>query len=73
MPKPLHPNPHRTDLTDRECAKLLGGIIGSLCQMTTPETVRAAVEHWAQTDASWEAIKHFNAKMGVNPAGPRKN
>lgn len=63
MPKPLHLEPARTDLTDRECAKLLGGIIGSLCQMTTPETVRAAVQYWAQTDAVWEALKTYSAKV----------
>ena len=73
MAKALDSKPARTDFTDRECAKLLGGLIGALCQITTPETVRAAVKHWAQTDASWEAIKHFNARMGVNPAGPKKN
>ena len=52
----LDTKPARTDLTDRECAKLLGAVIAGLCQMAPSEAVRAAVRWWAETDAAWEMV-----------------
>lgn len=52
----LHPREARTDLTDRECAKLLGSLIAGLTQMTDTETVRRAVIHWAASDQSWDIL-----------------
>lgn len=49
----LSNEPARTNLTDRECAKLLGGTIGALVQLSDIETVRRAVEWWAHTDEAW--------------------
>ena len=46
----------RTDLTNRECSKLLGGIIGVLCQMASTAIVREAVCYWANTDDLWEIL-----------------
>lgn len=43
----LNEKPARFDLTDRECAKLLGGMIGSLLHMADANDVRAAVRWWA--------------------------
>jgi len=49
--------PAREDLTDRECAKILGSLIGGLVQMAPAENVRAAVRWWAETDEAWPAIE----------------
>ena len=54
--KPLDTRPARTDLTDRECSKIIGGVIGTLCQMAPAENVRAAVAWWAETDDAWSAL-----------------
>ncbi len=43
----------RTDLTDRECAKLLGACIGGLVQMASLDDVRRAVRWWAENDEAW--------------------
>lgn len=53
----LSPIPARTDLTDRECSKIIGGLIGSLCQMADEQAVRRAVRFWAETDELWKAIE----------------
>lgn len=42
--------PARTDLTDRECAKIIGGTIGALADMTDIATIRKAVQWWAALD-----------------------
>ena len=72
----LSNEPGRTDMTDRECACLLGGLIGSLVQMADRDTVRRAVRFWANTDGIWDsfpktaeaakrvAIEAVMAKMG---------
>lgn len=49
----LSSEPARTDLTDRECAKLLGSLIGGLCLMAPKDAVRAAVRWWAEADGVW--------------------
>jgi hypothetical protein len=43
----------RDDMTDREIAKILGGLIGSLVQMAEVKDVRNAVRWWAQKDEAW--------------------
>lgn len=49
--------PARLDLSDRECAKLLGGNIGVLMQMAEPNAVRRAVKWWAeQPESTWERL-----------------
>ena len=53
----LSPQAARTDLTDRECAKLLGALIGGLCQQASPQTVRDAVRWWAEADEAWNAME----------------
>lgn len=54
--KKLDSRPARTDLTDRECSKLLGAMIGGLCNMADIETVRAAVRWIAETDEFWALV-----------------
>ena len=55
-PNKLDRRPARTDLTDRECSKLLGSLIGGLCLMADKETVRAAVLWWGENDDAWRAM-----------------
>lgn len=49
----LNPEPRRCDLSVRECTSILGGSIGGLCQNANVETVRQAVQWWAETDEAW--------------------
>lgn len=48
----------RTDLTDREIANILGGLIGCLPRLAKDgvQTVRAAVKWWAENDEVWEIM-----------------
>jgi hypothetical protein len=45
------------DLTDRECSKILGALIGGLMTMTTGKTVRDAIRWWADNDKAWEVME----------------
>lgn len=54
---PLSTDPARTDLTDRECAKIIGSLIGGLAQMATIEDVRAAIRWWAECDEGWQMMQ----------------
>ena len=58
----LDTRPSRTDLTDRECANILGGLIGSLCNMADRDKVRAALRWWAETDRLWSLMPETAAK-----------
>lgn len=49
--------PARQDLTDRECSKIIGGLLGSLCSMASVETVRDAVKWWAEREDVWTAFR----------------
>lgn len=50
-------DPHESrQLTDRECAKILGGTVGALLDMAPPSAVRNAVRWWAETDEAWAAM-----------------
>jgi hypothetical protein len=53
MAEKLDKRDPRNDLTDRECAKLLGATIGGLITMSDVETVRRAIRWWAEDDAAW--------------------
>lgn len=44
----LDPREARKDLTDRECAKLIGGAIGCLLDMADRATVLRAIAWWAE-------------------------
>lgn len=59
MKRPLSPAGRRADLTDRECASLIGGLIGALVQNSDVETVRNAVTWWAETDEVWEPLRQM--------------
>lgn len=52
----LDPRPVRLDLTSRECARILGGVIGCLATMASEAAVRDAVRWWAGADEAWESF-----------------
>lgn len=57
MPAKLDPHAARTDLTDRECAKLIGGTVGVLMQMAGDNEVRRALRWWAElSDDQWAQV-----------------
>lgn len=55
----LDPREARADLTSRECAKLIGALVGGLVEMANPEDVRTALRWWCEYDAPWEAFKAY--------------
>lgn len=51
MADPLDKFEARADLTDRECCKIIGGLLGSLNLMVdNPGVLRNAVRWWADQD-----------------------
>ena len=52
----LDPRPAR-ELTDRECSKILGALIGGLTGMAPVKTVRDAIRWWAENDAAWKLME----------------
>lgn len=58
IPK-LNPNAAREDLTDRELARLLGGLIGSMIQLADIHDVRNAVRWWADCDQAWVGMRRM--------------
>ncbi len=73
MHKLLDEQPARTDLTSREVAKILGGLVGCLIQMTeNADVVRDAFKWWAETDAAWDwayALKALDPKHASEKGG----
>lgn len=68
MKYPLSQAPRRQDLTDRECASLIGGLLGSMVQNADIESVRNAVRWWAETDEAWEGLRVMAEAMRNGPA-----
>jgi len=50
-------------LTDRECAKLLGSLLGGMLGMSSLENVRAAIEWWAKHPEAIDALHGTIEKM----------
>lgn len=63
----LTSKPARTDLTDRECTKIIGGVLGGLVEMAEIETIRAAVRWWAESDQAWEMLRVWQNAMRKTP------
>ena len=63
----------RVDFTDRECTKILGGVIGALLQSAPPDTVKRALRWWAEFPevhpGAWEGI--VNVNIGLALGGPQ--
>jgi hypothetical protein len=68
MPAKLDSRAARTDLTDRECSKLLGGTIGGLMLMAGENEVRRAIRWWADlTDEQWaQFVTAERAMLGLS-------
>ena len=63
----LNTKPARTDLTDRECTKIIGGLLGGLMEMADLDTLRAAVRWWADSDQSWEMLAKWQHALRNPP------
>lgn len=63
----LDPRPTRADMTDRECAKLLGAVIGGLIAQSDIATVRRAVDWWSQNQSAWDAFRKLFDFATTNP------
>ena len=50
----LDKRPARSDLTSRECSKLIGGVLEGLCRAFGVEITRQVVHYYAATDAIWD-------------------
>lgn len=57
----LTPTQTRHDLTDRECAVIVGGLIGSLSEVADLAIVRRAIQWWAETDQAWVQVVRAKA------------
>lgn len=57
----LDTRPARNDLTSRECAKLIGGLLSSLCDQASIEEVKEAVDWWSQNQTAWDAFRRMKA------------
>jgi hypothetical protein len=69
----LDQNPTRL-LTSRECAKLIGGQLGSLFQVALPEDIHTAllwwVENWDKIAPCFQqVIEYANAENWPEPKG----
>lgn len=60
-PAPLDAREVRKDLTDRECAKLIGALLGGLVQLADTATVRKAIAWWNENEAAWQVFEHLKA------------
>lgn len=62
----LSPGPPRR-LTDRECASVIGGLIGGLViTLASSDDVRRAVKWWAENGEAWEELNRI-CESGHSP------
>lgn len=52
-------------LTDRECANVLGCLIGGLATMNDPTVVRRAVRWWADSDEAWRVFDRQREQLAA--------
>lgn len=52
----LDPNEIRSELTSREIAVILGGLVGGLSRVAKTEEIRTAFRFWAEQDKIWEVV-----------------
>ena len=68
MPKvTLDSMPSRTDLTSRECAKIIGGLLGSLTGVAAIDDVKCAIDWWSQNESAWNSFRRMKAYFAENP------
>jgi hypothetical protein len=71
MPK-LSDKPARTDLTDRECSRIIGGVLGGLAGLTDLQALRRAVRWWAETDEAWKLFEEQERAMRQSGLSPKR-
>jgi hypothetical protein len=70
--QPLDPTPIRS-FTDRECASIIGTLLGGLVQYSDLDTVRRAITWWAETEEAWAMLAMcWGIQLGPEelPQGP---
>jgi hypothetical protein len=55
----------RTDLTTRECSKIVGSLVGGLLQMTDPKTLRDALRWFVETDDFWVLMERSTPRLEI--------
>ena len=63
----LDPRPARKDLTDRECAKLLGGFLGVLIAGADVAAVKRAIDWWSENESAWTTFRKMKAYWAETP------
>lgn len=63
----LDERPARCDLTDRECAKLLGGFLGGLIAQADVEAVKRAIDWWSRNESAWATFRKMKDYCAENP------
>jgi hypothetical protein len=63
----LDPRPAREDLTDRECAKLLGGFLGGLIDQADIDAVKRAIDWWSQNESAWTTFRKMKNYCKEHP------
>lgn len=59
--------PARGDLTSRECAKIIGGLLGSLTGVAAIDDVKCAIDWWSQNESAWNSFRQMKAYFEKNP------
>lgn len=59
----LNDTPHRTDLTDREIAKLVCSQMYAFAEMSDTETVRRAVKWLSESEQFWQELARIKTQM----------
>jgi hypothetical protein len=63
----LDTRPPRNDLTSRECAKLIGGLLGGLCEQASIEDVKQAIDWWSRNESAWNAFRKMKTYYTEHP------
>ncbi len=63
----LDERPARDDLTDRECAKLIGGFLGGLIGQADVDDVKRAIDWWSQNQSAWTSFRKIKEYWTENP------
>ena len=51
-------------LTELQCRQIIGGLLGALCSLADPDTIRQAIAWWHQSKDGWQILNDVSvAKM----------
>jgi len=59
--------PARNDFTSREFAKLIGALLGGLCELGSIDDVKKAVDWWSNNTSAWDTFRKMKAYYTENP------